>query len=74
MTDVHIFFFLNLPVQCISYRCLRFLNQSNVQYQVHVDSKDNVCTIYMDAKYTFGCDTRHSTSTGTRSTLDIELY
>jgi hypothetical protein len=65
-------FFLNLPVQCISYRCVRFLNQSNVQYQVHVDSKDNVSTIYMDAKYTFGCDTQHSTSTGTRSTLDVD--
>lgn len=72
MTDINIF--LNLSVQCISYRCILFLNEWNEQYRIHVDSKCNVSTIYMDAKYTFDCDTQNSTSTGTRSTLDVELY
>jgi len=46
MTDVHIFFF-KLSIQCISYRCIRLLNQPNAQYQIQVKIKDGVYYLYV---------------------------
>jgi len=63
-----------MSIQCISYRCICILNQPNAQYQTQVNNKDNVSTIYMQVQYTGGCDTQHSSSMGTRSTLDLELH